>query len=132
VSSVLDLIECKQCGYEEADYEFYCRTCEDVTTCRHCGYHERWTAKCDEEGKPCGWKHEIDFGFGALWYGSKDQGLFTSHCLHSAQELADAETWLREQLAKGEIEHDVAYLTRWNKQTRELELIVGELPKGSG
>ena len=49
MSSVLDLIRCPQCGYEEADYEFYCRSCEDVTTCRHCGYHESWTTKRDEE-----------------------------------------------------------------------------------
>jgi len=47
MSSVLDLIECRQCGYKEADYEYYCRVGEDVTTCRRCGYHESWTVKRD-------------------------------------------------------------------------------------
>jgi predicted nucleic-acid-binding Zn-ribbon protein len=74
MSSVLDLIECRQCGYKEADYEYYCRVGEDVTTCRRCGYHESWTVKRDQEGSPCGWTNEINLGFGALWYGKKRVG----------------------------------------------------------
>jgi len=102
MSSVLDQINCQQCGYKAADYEYRCRTCEDVTTCRRCGFHESWIAKRNQEGIPCGWLHEIDEGFGALWYSSKSRGGFASHCLCSAQEAANAEQWLRERLAKGE------------------------------
>jgi hypothetical protein len=67
MSSVQDLIECKQCGYKEADYLYYCRIAEDTTTCRRCGYHESWTVKRTHEGIPCGWVHEIDEGFGSVF-----------------------------------------------------------------
>jgi hypothetical protein len=118
MSSVLDQIKCKQCGYKGADYEYRCRTCEEVTTCRRCGFHESWTAKRDPEGVPCGWIHEIDEGFGALFYSPKGGGGFTSGSLHSVQELAEAERWLRERLAKGEVKLESSYLTRWNKETK--------------
>jgi hypothetical protein len=126
MSSVHDQIECRQCAYQQADYEYYCRIGEDVTICRRCGYHESWTAKRDQEGMPCGWTHEIDRGFGALWYGKKGFGGFGNSCLRSAQELAEAEQWLRERLAKGEVEPQNSYLTRWNKETKQVELVIGE------
>ena len=126
MSSVLDQIECRQCGYKQADYQYYCRIAEDVTICRHCGYHESWTAKRDQDGMPCGWTHEIDQGFGALWYTKKGSSEFANSCLRSAQELAEAEQWLRERLAKGEVEPQNSYLTRWNKETKQVELVIGE------
>jgi|SRR5579872_4156132 len=126
MSSVQDQIECKQCHYPEADYTYYCRVAEDSTVCRRCGYHESWTAKRDQEGVPCGWIHEIDQGFGALSYGWKDGGGFTTSCLQSAQQLAEAERWLRERLAKGEGGPQNYYLTRWNKETKKVELVIGE------
>jgi hypothetical protein len=30
------------------------------------------------------------------------------------------------RLAKGEIDHSVAYLTRWNTETKKVELIMGK------
>jgi hypothetical protein len=133
MSSVLDLIECPQCGYKEADHEYYCRTGgENVTTCRRCGYHETWTAKRDQEGNPCGWKHDIDEGFGALCYGPTGGGGFACGCLHSAKELADAEQWLRERLAQGDFEPQSSYLTRWNSETKQVELVIGDLHEMPG
>jgi hypothetical protein len=126
MSSVQDLIKCKQCGYKEADYLYYCRIGEDVTTCRRCGFHESWTAKRDQDGVPCGWLHEIDEGFGALFYRLKGAGGFANGCMRSANELAEAERWLRERLAKGEVEPQDSYLTRWNRETMQVELVVGE------
>jgi hypothetical protein len=128
MSSVQDLIKCKLCGYKEADYLYYCRIAEDRTTCRRCGYHESWTAKRDQEGIPCGWIHEIDHGFGVLFYSPTGGGGggFTTSCLHSDQELANAEQWLRERLAKGEVEPKSSYLTRWNRETKQVELVIGE------
>jgi len=70
--------------------------------------------------------HEINEGFGALFYGSLGGGGFASSCLRSAQELAKAERWLREALAKGEVKPKNSYLTRWNKETKWVELVVGE------
>jgi len=126
MSSVLDQIECRQCGYKAADYEYRCRSCEEVTTCRRCGFHESWTLKRNQEDVPCGWIHEIDEGFGALFYRPIDGAGFASHCLCSAQEVANAEGWLRELLAKGEVDAQNSYLTRWNKETKQVDLVVGE------
>jgi hypothetical protein len=79
MSTVSDCIECPQCGYGEADHEFNCRDSSEVTMCRYCGYYESWEPKYDEEGNPCGWKHEISRGAGALWYTRKGRAIFSSH-----------------------------------------------------
>ena len=126
MSSVLDSITCPQCGYSEAIVDFDCRTSEEATSCRRCGFYERWTAKRDQDGKPRGWTHEINRGFGALWY-RKSAGVgFASRLLNSAQEVADAETWLSERLDKAEVEPDSSYLTRWNHETKQVEVVIGK------
>jgi hypothetical protein len=126
MSSVLDFIPCPQCKYAEAAVDFDCRTSEEETSCRRCGFYESWTAKRDQDGKPRGWTHEINRGFGALWYrGSAGVG-FASHSLNSAQEVADAEKWLRERLEKAEVETDSSYLTRWNHETKQVEVVIGK------
>ena len=125
MSSVQDLIECPQCGYKEADYLYYCKIGENMTTCRRCGYHESWTVKRDKGRNPCGWIHEIDYGCGALWYRATGGTAFASYGLRSVQELAKAERWLRKRLAKKQVEPP-SYLTRWNKETKQVELVIGE------
>lgn len=49
----------------------------------------------------------------------KGGGEFANSCLHSTPVLFDAERWLRERLAKGEVELQKSYLTRWNKETKQ-------------
>jgi hypothetical protein len=126
MSSVLDSITCPQCGYSEATVDFDCRTSEEETSCRHCGFYESWTAKRDQDGKPRGWTHEINKGFGALWYRVKGAIGFAGLFLNSVHELADAEEWLRERLEKAEVEPDTSYLTRWNHETKQVELVIGK------
>lgn len=87
MSSVLDSIPCPQCGYTEATVDFDCRTSEEETSCRRCGHYESWTAKRDQDGKHRGWTHEINKGFGALWYRGSGAIGFAGHFLNSAQEL---------------------------------------------
>jgi predicted nucleic-acid-binding Zn-ribbon protein len=129
MSFVLDSITCPQCGYTRATVDLDCRTSEEETSCRRCGYHESWTAKYDRDGKPRGWTHEINRGFGALWY----QGTigFAVHYLNSAQEIADAEKWLSERLDKAEVEKDSSYLTHWNHETKQVELVIGKFYDGT-
>jgi hypothetical protein len=126
MSSVLDSITCRQCGYTQATVDFDCRTSEEETSCRRCGHHESWTAKRDQDGTHRGWTHEINKGFGALWYRGKGAIGFAGLFLNSAQELADAEKWLSERLDKGEVEPDSSYLTRWNPETKQVELVIGK------
>jgi hypothetical protein len=72
-----------------------------------------------------GMEEETKCGAGALWYRWTDGIAFTSYYLHSVKEVADAEKWLRERLAAGEIDPSVSYLTRWNKKTKQVEIVLG-------
>jgi hypothetical protein len=127
MSTVSDLVKCPQCGYEEADYEFNCRTREEETLCNRCGYRESLEAKNHTDGQLLGWKHEICNGFGALWYRSRDGIGFACHTLHTAIELAEAERWLKQQLEAGTVDEHTARLTRWNGEARTVELVLGTL-----
>ena len=124
MSSVQDVIECPQCGYAEADLLYYCREGSYVIMCRCCGYGESDKPDYDENGQPCGLKHEISKGFGALWYCPRGGGVFASHPLHTGRDMAEAESWLREALNSGTVE-DTAYLTRWNDETKQVEMALG-------
>lgn len=127
MSRVSDLVKCPQCGYEEADFEFDCRTRGEETLCNRCGHRESWEAKNGEDGQFLGWKHDISKGFGVLWYRGTGGIAFACHSVHSQEELAKAERWLKEQLAVGSVEHDTARLTRWNNETGSVELVIGTL-----
>lgn len=127
MSTVSDLVKCPQCGYEEADYEFNCRTRGEETLCNRCGYRESWDAKRDEAGDFLGWKHDISQGAGALWYHSTEGIAYACHSLHSANELAEAERWLKQQLEAGTVDQHTARLTRWNSEAHTVELVLGTL-----
>jgi hypothetical protein len=45
--------------------------------------------------------------------------------LHSEEEFAKAERWLKEQLAARTVEESTARLTRWNNETRSADLVLG-------
>jgi len=125
MSIVSEAVKCPQCGDEEADHEFNCKTSEEETLCPQCGYRGSWAAKRDEDGQFLGWKHEITQGVGVLWYRPADGIAFACHSLHTPNDLAKAERWLQEQLAAGTVDHDTARLTRWNKDAGRVELVVG-------
>ena len=126
MSHVLDPVECRQCVYKEADRDFDCQTSDYIITCRSCGYYESWTTKHDQAGNPYGWTHEIDRGCGVLCYRARGAKAYAIHCLGSAQELPKAERWLRRRLAKREVDRQNSYLTRWNNETKKVELVIGK------
>jgi predicted RNA-binding Zn-ribbon protein involved in translation (DUF1610 family) len=126
MTSVQDVITCPQCGYEQVDYVYNCRTSEDTTSCRRCGYHECWDAQYDEDNTFSGWIHRIERGAGALWYQGIGQVGMCGHFLNKGKEVADAEKWLREALDKGQVDPDVSYLTRWNREANQVEFVIGE------
>ena len=125
MATVSDYIECPQCSYGGASYEFNCRDCSEITMCRRCGYHESWEPKYDEGENPCGWKHEISRGAGALWYSSKGRGIFCSNSFNTPKEVLEAERWLREALDQGQVDPEVSYLTKWNREAKQVEFVVG-------
>lgn len=127
MSTVSDQVKCPQCGYEEADHELDCRSSAEETLCTRCGYRESWEAECDEDGKFLGWKHDTNTGMGSLWYRHIEGVAFACHSLHTAEELAAAELWLREQLNAGTVDEDTAYLTRWNPDAKRVKPVVGTM-----
>jgi hypothetical protein len=52
MSSVVDCIECPDCG-SEAYNEFYCESGEEYITCNHCGYSRKfYIINMDDQDKP--------------------------------------------------------------------------------
>ena len=50
MGSVIDHIECPNCG-QEAFSDFYYKTGEEYVNCQHCGYHYSATYKRNDEGE---------------------------------------------------------------------------------
>jgi len=50
MGSVIDYIDCPNCGHE-AFSDYYYKTGEEYTSCNHCGYHRSSSLKRDESGK---------------------------------------------------------------------------------
>ena len=135
MSEVQSRVKCPQCGYEQADYIYDCRTSDGDTMCRRCGYQEYSETKFDEDGNYCGSKHEISRGAGALWYRRIGQGVRCGEFFNTGKEVLDAEQWLRERLDRGEVDPEVSYLTRWNRGTERVEVVIGkfyEWPESDG
>ena len=135
MSEVQSRVKCPQCGYEQADYIYDCRTSDGDTMCRRCGYQEYSETKFDEDGNYCGSKHEISRGAGALWYRRIGQGVRCGEFFNTGKEVLDAERRLREGLDKGLIDPDVFYLTRWKRETKQVEVVIGkfyEWPESEG
>lgn len=61
-----------------------------------------------------------------LGYRYVDDRFFWNHFLKTAGEVLDAERWLRRALRSGAIEADTAYLTRWNDDLEQVEVLVGD------
>ncbi len=124
MSSVSDYQQCPQCKFEEADREYNCRTFEEYLQCRKCGYSESVDREEDSEGKAT-YKHKVVEGAGALFYRWKGAIAYASCYLATDEDVTEAEQWLQERLAAGQIRPGSAYLSRWNKETRSVEFIVG-------
>jgi hypothetical protein len=62
-----------------------------------------------------------------MWYRSAGAAAFCAYYLHSTQEVADAERDMREAFNNGQVDQEVSYLTRWNRETNEVEFVIGKL-----
>jgi len=126
MSTVMDYQQCPQCKFEQADREYNCRTFEEYLQCRKCGYSESVNREEGSEGKVT-YKHKITEGAGVLFYRRKGAIAYASCYLAAQEEVAEAEQWLREKLAAGQIRPGSAYLSRWNKETESVEFVIGRL-----
>jgi hypothetical protein len=124
MSSVLDYQQCPQCKFEQADFEYKCRTFEEYLQCRRCGYSEVVIREGNSEGQVT-YKHKINEGAGVLFYRWKDAIGFLSYCLSTPEEVTEAEEWLRKRLEAGDVDSDSSYLARWNGEKKAVEFVIG-------
>jgi hypothetical protein len=115
---------CPQCGDDCAVIDLHCDSGESTLDCRSCG-HSDTVERIDTDGV-VEWRHLVALGFGAMWHGHIDGGSWHANYLHSADEVIEAERWLRHEQAAGTIAPG-AYLTRWDAEKQSVEYLVWPL-----
>jgi hypothetical protein len=118
--------KCKQCGYEFGDFELNGRTNEWNFDCRRCGYGESVDCIADDDGTRIGWKHETLDGHGAVWATRPGKGMATYCGLRSVLEVENAAQKMRDSIAKGELDGDSSYVTRWDEEAKRVEVVAGK------
>lgn len=113
---------CPRCGFCKALYQYNAFNCEDETIhCFRCGYESYSGMKLDHEGQCIGSEHRQSSPAGYLV------------CAHITLELTedqieDKAAWLRAEIESGRTNGKDAYLSRWNGETKQAELVVGKYP----
>ena len=118
-------VKCPQCGYLEAMKSFHSPDRSIEVQCFRCGLEEREIPVLDANGQKMGWKAEAEYGAGAIRYGAATGGSHIAYCLHKTQEIAEYEVWLREHIVSGELDETACHLTRWNEETKQVEMVMG-------
>jgi hypothetical protein len=126
MSTMMSHKTCRQCNFEFGVYELNCRTSEWEFDCRRCGYRESQEWIAAENGSRIGWRHETLGGHGALWATRPGVGVSTFYGLHSAHEVEEAAQKMRNSIAKGELDAESSYVTRWNAETKCAEVVAGK------
>jgi len=125
MSIVSDSGKCVQCGYKWGDHDFDCGTSEWEFGCRRCGYCESLSWITDDEGNCVGWRHDTLDGYGAVWATRPDHGGSTFYGLRSARDVERAAQKMRDSIAKGELDGESSYVTRWNADAKRVEVVAG-------
>jgi hypothetical protein len=126
MATVLDNAKCVQCGYEWGDHDYNCRTGEWWFGCRRCGYGESLDWIADDEGNRIGWRHDTLDGHGAVWATRTDNGVSTFYGLRSAPDVERAAQKMRDSIAKGELDVESSYVTRWNADAKRADIVAGK------
>ena len=71
-------------------------------------------------------KNEILDGHGAVWATRPGAGVSTSYGLRSAREVEEAAQKMRDSIAKGELDGNSSYVTRWNAEDKSVEVVAGK------
>jgi hypothetical protein len=126
MATVMSEEKCKQCGYEFGDYELNCRTNEWNFDCRRCGHGECVDWITADDGTRIGWKHETLDGYGVVLATRPGNGVSVFHGLRSAPEVEEAAQKMLASIAKGELDGESSYVTRWDAETKRTEVVAGK------
>jgi len=127
MATVMGHKNCKQCGFEFGHEEFNSHTDEWNFDCRRCGYGEslKWIAA--QDGSRVGWRHDTLDGHGAVW-ATRSCGMhpITFYGLRSTQDVEEAARSIHESIAKGELDAESSYVTRWDADAKRAEVVAGK------
>jgi hypothetical protein len=127
MSWVMSNITCPQCQLDGADCKDNLRSGEEYITCGRCGYSETLKANLGEDGKLLDYVHEVRPGAGALFYRPQGSPGYCMNALHSDDDVASAERWLRERLSLHQVHRDTAYLTQWDDTKKTFIEVIGQI-----
>ncbi len=126
MTAVTSYGKCSQCGFEAGVNDLDCCTGELEFDCRRCGHSESVAWVTAEDGTRIGWKNEILDGHGAVWATRPGVGVSTFYGLRSAREVDEAARQLQDGIAKGELDGNSSYVTRWNADAKRVEVVAGK------
>jgi hypothetical protein len=117
--------ECEQCGYEFGVFESNCRTSEWKFMCGLCGYSKSLRMIKDGDGNHVGWRHDTLNGYGACLATLPGNGKSELVGLRTAQDVDESACKMRDLIAKGELDGERSYVTRWDALADSVEVIAG-------
>ena len=133
MGSVMDYVECTQCG-GSMFRDFYYRTGEEYWMCKRCGKHGKVELVRDEEGKvvfdeagKVNYKTEDVDGFGCVKIAVVGHGGSFS-CFGSPITEDDKKEFFK-LLEDKDVDKEHSYFSAWNAETGKVEMIYGEAPK---
>jgi len=127
MTAVTSYEKCSQCGFEAGVNDLDCCTGEWEFDCRRCGHSESVAWVTAEDGTRIGWKNEILNGHGAVWATRPGAGVSTFYGLRSARKVEESAQRMRDRIAKGELDGESSYVTRWDAEAKRAEVVAGHL-----
>lgn len=101
-------------------------TVTDYAKCKQCGYGESRERVLADDGSGVGWKHKNLDGHGAMRATRLGSGVSMFLGLRSAQEVEQAVQKIRDSIAKGELDGEQSYVTKWDAPARSVEVVAGK------
>ena len=133
MGSVMDWIECPQCGGSMFT-DYYYKSCEEYWVCKRCGKHgkvelvrdDERNVVFDKDGKPKYCEEDVA-GFGCAKIAIKGHGSSVS-CFNKPITEEEKQAFFK-MLEYEKVDKEQSYLSSWNAETQKLEMIYGREPK---
>ena len=133
MGSVMDYVECSQCGGAMFT-DYYYKSGEEYWICKRCGKHgkvelvrdEERNVIFDERGNPKYCEEDVA-SFGCAKITIKGHGASLS-CFNKPITEEDKQAFFK-MLEDEKVDKEQSYLSFWNAETGKVEMIYGQDPK---
>lgn len=133
MGSVMDWIECPQCGGSMFT-DYYYKSSEEYWMCKRCGKHGKVELVRNENGEvifdangKVDYKTEDVDGFGCAKIAITGHG--ASFSCFNKPITEEAKKAFFEALEEENVDKEHSYLSFWNEETQKVEMLYGEDPK---